>query len=138
MVRDIADQQTRQCGDRHIEQEADRHVVGLEVDPDHRPQLEVDEQQQDVIDADTTLAEHIDEGRHRRIGSNRTDAEQGQVVKCFDAEVAQRVRRAMQAFAQFVCPFDVHDFAFLDTAGRMMRHTHDAFSACSKKARGCV
>jgi hypothetical protein len=31
-------------------------VVGLEVDTDHRTQLQVDEQQQDVIDAGCPLA----------------------------------------------------------------------------------
>lgn len=83
-------------------------MVGLEVDPHHGAELEVDEQQQDVVDADA-LAEHLDEGGHGRVGGDATDTEQGQVVERLDAQVAQRVGRAMQALAQFVSPIDAHD-----------------------------
>ncbi|MNG91286.1 hypothetical protein D3C79_501930 [compost metagenome] len=86
-------------------------MVGLEVDPHHRPQFEVDEQQQDVIYADPALAEHFQESHHRRIGGNGADAEQRQVMECLDAQVAQRICRAMQALAQFFSPFDVHDLS---------------------------
>lgn len=91
-------------------------MVGLEVDTDHRPQLQVDEQQQDVIDTDPALAEHVQERHHRRIGGDRTNAEQRQVMECLDAQVAQRVGRAVQALAQLFCPFDVHDVPFPDTS----------------------
>lgn len=89
--------------------------VVLEVDPDHGPQLQVDEQQQDVVDADPAFAEHVQEGDHRRIGGDGADAEQGKVMEGFDAQVAQRVGRAVQALAQFFCPFDVHDVSFPTT-----------------------
>lgn len=91
-------------------------MVGLEVDADHRPQLQVDEQQQDVIDTDPALAEHVQEGDHRRIGGDCADAEQRQVMERLDTQVAQRVGRAVQALAQFFCPFDVHDVPFPDTS----------------------
>jgi len=90
-------------------------VVGLEVDTDHRPQLQVDEQQQDVVDADPALAKHVQERYHRRVGGNRANAEQRQVVERFHAQVAQRVGRAVQALAQFFSPFDIHDVRFPDT-----------------------
>lgn len=90
-------------------------VVGLEIDPHHRAQFQVDEQQQDVIDTDPALAEHVQERHHRRVGGDRADAEQGEVVECLDAQIAQRVGRAMQALAQLFRPFDVHDIQLPDT-----------------------
>ncbi len=93
-------------------------VIGLEVDPHHRPQLQVDEQQQDVVDADPALADHVHEGGHCGIGGDGTDPEQGQVVERLDAQVAQRVGSAVQALAQFFSPFDVHDANSLIRLGR--------------------
>lgn len=102
--------------------------VVLEVDPDHRPQLQVDEQQQDVIHADPTLAEHVDERGHRRVGGDCTDAEQRQVMKGFDAEIAERISRGMQPLAQFVSPIDVHD------ASSLIRLE----GGCGKHMTGCL
>lgn len=73
--------------------------VVLEVDPNHRSKLQVDEQQQNVIDADPTLAEHVEKGHHRSIGGDGADAEQCEVVERLHTQVAQRVSRAMQALA---------------------------------------
>ena len=45
----------RQRGNADVDEEAHRHVVGLEVDADHRAELEVDEEQQDVLDRGAAL-----------------------------------------------------------------------------------
>jgi hypothetical protein len=49
-VLDKADQMTGESRDADIEQEPHRHVVGAKVNPDHRADLEVDEQKQQILD----------------------------------------------------------------------------------------
>jgi hypothetical protein len=41
----VRDQQPGQRRHRDVDQEPDGHVLRLEVDPDHRPELEVDEKE---------------------------------------------------------------------------------------------
>lgn len=88
-MRHVGDQQTRQRGDRHVDQEAHRHMVGLEINPDHSAQFQVDEQQQDVIDLDVPVLQHPQKFHHRRPGRHRTNGEQRQVVKRLDKQIAQ-------------------------------------------------
>lgn len=64
-------------------------VIGLEIDTDHRPQFQVNEQQQDVIDTDTALAQHLQEGHYSGVSRDRTDTEQRQVMEGLNAQVTQ-------------------------------------------------
>lgn len=102
MVGDIADEVARQRGDGDVEQKADRQVVGLEVDTDHRAEFEIDEQQQDVIDAGRALGEHLEEGRYRGDGNRAADGEQAEIVEAFDQEVADRVGLLVHALPMLV------------------------------------
>ncbi|MNE38779.1 hypothetical protein D3C80_1326910 [compost metagenome] len=111
VVRHVGDQQTGQRGDRHIDQETDRHMVGLEIDPDHRPQFEVDEQQQDVVDRGVALIDHAAERHHRRPGGSPADGEQRQVVKALDQQVAERFGQPMQVLTQRLGPIQFQDAA---------------------------
>jgi hypothetical protein len=99
-------------------------VVGLEVDPDHGPQFEIDEQQENVIDLDMTDLDHLQELHHRRPRSDRADGEQRQIVERLDKQIAQ-----------VLGPIDFHDGSSLGRFDRMMRVGRDGCSACRKKAR---
>lgn len=79
--------------------------IVLEVDADHGTQLQVDEEQQDVIDARLALVEHAEEGQHRGPGRGRADGEQTEIVEAFHQQVAEGVRPVVHAFATVVCPF---------------------------------
>src|SRR5690554_5513098 len=81
MMGDVGDQQARERRDGHIDHEADRHVVGLEIDAHHGRQLEIDEQQQDVIYGDMALVQHADEGQGAAPGGDHADGEQRQVME---------------------------------------------------------
>lgn len=92
--------------------------LGLEVNPDHRAQLEVDEQQQDVIDLDVTLLDHQQKLRHRRPGSDCSDGEQRQVMERLNEQVAQRSGQLMDVLAKLFSPIDIHGSSSL---GRLDR-----------------
>jgi len=84
-------------------------VVGLEVNPDHRPQFQIDEQQQNVIDLDVAFFEHAEKFHHRRPCGHRTNGEQRQVVEGLDEQVAQGLGQLMHVLPQFLGPVDFHD-----------------------------
>lgn len=106
----------------------------LEVDPDHRPQFQVDEQQQNVIDLDVSRFDHLQKFHYRRPGGHRTDGEQGQVMEGLDKQVAQGLGQLMDVLAQVLGPVDFHDVVSLGRLDRMMRVGRDGCSACRKKA----
>ncbi|MNF43455.1 hypothetical protein D3C84_245390 [compost metagenome] len=84
-------------------------MVGLEINSDHRPKFEIDEQQQNVIDLDVAFLEHPEKLHHRRPRRHRTDGEQRQIVKGFDEQVAQGLGQLMHVLPQFLGPVDFHD-----------------------------
>lgn len=131
----VGNQQPGQRGDRHVDQEAHRHVVGLEVNPDHGPQFEIDEQQENVIDLDMTDLDHLQELHHRRPRSDRADGEQRQIVERLDKQIAQGLGQLMNVLPQVLGPIDFHDGSSLGRFDRMMRVGRDGCSACRKKAR---
>ena len=53
--------------DRDVDQEPDGHMVGLEVNTDHRTDFEKDEQKKQVLDAGMTLRGH----HIKKIGTRR-------------------------------------------------------------------
>lgn len=108
----------------------------LEVDPDHRPQFQVDEQQQDVIDLDVPGFQHPQKLHHRCPGGHCTNGEQRQVVERLDKQIAQGLSQTMDVLAQLFGPVDFHDDASLGRLDRIMRVGRDGCSACRKKARG--
>ena len=55
LVLDKADQVTGERGDADIEQEPHRHVIGAKVNPDHRADLEINEQKQQILDRGAAL-----------------------------------------------------------------------------------
>lgn len=108
-MRDVGDQQPGQCRDGDVDQEADGHVVGLEVNPGHRTQFEVDEQQQDVIDRDVAFFDHAQKGDDRGPGSDGADGEQCQEVEALHAQIPQRFGLRMHFLPHLFCPFVSHD-----------------------------
>ncbi len=46
----VANQHSCQCGHRHVYEESDWHVVRLDVDANHRPKIEIDEQEKNIVD----------------------------------------------------------------------------------------
>src|SRR5690348_13481291 len=88
---DVSHQQPRQRRDADVDQEAHRHVVGLEIDADHGAQLEVDEQQQDVLDGRMALAGHVDEGDDRRPDDGAADGKKREVVEAVDQERSETI-----------------------------------------------
>ena len=96
-------------------------MVGLEVNPDHRPQFQVDEQQQDVIDLDVPFFDHPQKFHHRRPRGDCTDGEQRQVVEGLDEQVAQGLGQLMHVLPQFLGPVDFHGDSSLARFERMMR-----------------
>lgn len=106
-------------------------MVGLEIDPDHRPQLQVDEQQQDVIDLDVPLLDHHQELHHRRPGRDPANGEQRQVMERLDEQIAQGLGDLMHVLPQFLGPIDFHGARSLDRLDRMMRVEGDCFTACN-------
>lgn len=106
----------------------------LEINPDHRAQFQVDEQQQDVIDLDVPVLQHPQKFHHRRPCGHRTNGEQRQVVERLDKQVAQGLGQFMDVLAQLFGPVDFHDDASLGRLDRIMRVRRDRCSACRKKA----
>ena len=84
-------------------------VIGLEINPDHRAQFEIDEQQQNVIDLDVAFLEHPEKLHHRRVCRHRTDGKQRQIVEGFDEQVAQGLGQLMHVLPQFLGPVYFHD-----------------------------
>lgn len=107
----------------------------LEVNPDHRAQFQVDEQQQDVIDLDVTVLQHPQKFHHRRPGGHRTNGEQRQVMERLDKQITQRLGQPVYLLTQPFGPIDFHDDASLGRLDRIMRGGRDGCSACRKKAR---
>src|SRR6476620_7549938 len=66
-------------------------MVGLEIDSDHRPELEIDEEQKDVVDRGVTLLSHREEGYRRGPCDGATDSEQRKIVKRVDQQLADHV-----------------------------------------------
>jgi len=108
----------------------------LEINPDHRAQFQVDEQQQDVVDLDVPVLQHPQEFHHRSPGGHRTDGEQRQVMERLDKQVTQGLGQPMDLMAQLFGPIKFHDGASLGRFDRIMRVGRDGCSACRKKARG--
>ncbi|MNC89575.1 hypothetical protein D3C83_55310 [compost metagenome] len=105
IVLDVGDQHAGERGDADVDQEAHRHVVGLEVDADHGAELEVDEQQQDVLDRGLPLAGHPDEGESCRPDDGAANDKERKVVKALDQQAAEAVDfpvhfRLLQSSAQ--------------------------------------
>lgn len=111
-------------------------MIGLEVNPDHRAQFQVDEQQQDVIDLDVPGLQHPQKLHHRCPGGHRTNGEQRQVMERLDEQIAQRLGQPMDLLTQLFGPVDFHDDTSLGRLDRIVRVGRDGCSACRKKARG--
>lgn len=105
----------------------------LEINPDHRAQLQVDEQQQDVIDLDVPVLQHPQKLHHRCPRGHRTNGEQRQIVEGFDKQIAQGLGQPVDLPAQPFGPVDFHDSASLGRLDRIMRDGRDGYSACRKK-----
>lgn len=102
-------------------------MVGLEVNPDHRPQFQIDEQQQNVIDLDMPFLEHPEKLHHRRPGGYRTNGEQRQVVEGLDEQVAQGLGQLMHVLPQFLGPVDFHVEDSLARFERMLLAGRDGY-----------
>jgi len=82
-----------QRGDGDVKQKPHRHVVGAEVDAHHGPDLEVDEQEEDVGDGGVALVQQANEGHRRGPHRGGTDGKKGQVVEHRCQGVASSVGR---------------------------------------------
>lgn len=108
-------------------------VVGLEVDPHHRTQFEVDEQQQNVIDFYMTGFDHLQKLHHCRPGCDGTDGEQRQVMEGFDKQVAQGFGQLMDVLAKVFGPVYFHEGTSLGRLDRIMRDEGDGFLHAEKR-----
>lgn len=81
----------------------------LEVDPHHRAQFQVDEQQQDVIDGDVAFVEHSQESHDGSPCGDRPDGKQRHVMEGLDEQIAQRLGTAVQGLTEGLGPIDFHD-----------------------------
>lgn len=109
MVRHIANQQSDQSRYANVEQEPQWHVICAEIDSAHSKQLEIDEQQQNVIDADFVLMEHVNEGGDACVDSDRTDPKKRKVMEQLNPEVPKAVCPSMNPNAHPIRP--IHTFS---------------------------
>jgi hypothetical protein len=85
------DQDTAKSSHCNIHQVPNREPCCLEVDPNYRSELEIDEQEEDVPEARVALGRDPDENGSRRPNSGRANGEQTQEMKCVDQETANRI-----------------------------------------------
>src|SRR5215469_9695330 len=69
------DQHATERRNCHIDQVSYREACGLEINPDHRADLEIDEQEENVSEARTALRGHADKSRSRRPNGRRANCE---------------------------------------------------------------
>src|SRR5262249_43061438 len=91
------DQHAAERRDCNIDQVSYRQARGLEIDADHGSDLEIDEQEENVSQARAALRGHADESCGPRPNGRPANCEQGEVMKCVDQKLANRVGRVLHA-----------------------------------------
>lgn len=83
-------------------------MICAEIDPTHSKQLEIDEQQQNVIDANFFLMKHFDEGGNARVDRDRPNPEKRKVMEHLNPQVPKAVRPSMNPYAHPIRPLHTH------------------------------
>src|ERR1700683_405573 len=91
LVLDKADKVTGQSRDADIEQEPHRHVIGAKINSDHRADLEIDEQKQQILDRGAAFLDHGVERRGGRPDGSRPDCEERENVEAVGQQSAERI-----------------------------------------------
>ena len=91
LLLDEADHVARERGDADVKQEAHRHVVRAEIDADHRTDLEIDEQEQQVLDRRMAFLDHGVEGGAGRPDGRAADREQAEKMKSVGQKQPDRI-----------------------------------------------
>ena len=108
-MRHIANQQSDQGRYPDVEQEPQWHVICAEINSAHSQKLEIDEQQQNVIDADFVLMKHVNEGGDACVDCDRPNRKKRKVMEQLNPEVPKAVCPSMNPYAHPIRPF--HTFS---------------------------
>jgi hypothetical protein len=78
-------------------------TVGLEVDPHHGTEFEVDEEKQDVVEPCVAASNHLEVGVRHRPDDRCADHEQGGELKAAHQEVPQPVELVLRVVHRTLC-----------------------------------
>src|ERR1700684_1227795 len=123
LVLDKADQVRGKRGNADIEQEPHRHVIGAKINSDHRADLEIDEQKQQILDRGAAFLHHGVERRSARPDRSRPDCEQRENVEAVGEQSAEGI--------------DERQHPLVEGLGGILLVCHYAALRCARSERFC-
>ena len=110
-------QQAGERGDGNVEQKLHGQAMSLEVNSHHGPELQVNEQQEDVFDGRVPLLDHADVSVDRGPDDGSADNEQGHEVESTDQLIPNIFPEISDPHADL---FDLRD----ELVGKILRLSH--------------